>query len=411
MFWIWSIFTDSEPNAVVMSRQSVGRSESLLVSPLLHLRLSPSHLSSLNSQNSDSRKWLKIKTLRIIQWTSLTSLMSTHLVHQTVVTSLPRLLDHRRPLRVGAEHALTTTTSSLPMLLAIATVPEQIPPPQPLPLSTLVSPPFHSHFHSNIFLEVPSHRHATMQFVLNIPQLSQPFAQVQIVMDAGVSEHPIQEQTQHHIQQGSRQQHLDSRAPRQHAVREHHFTFDTSPISRERIVNFLTGMTGQFGPAVFMTDEHEPDLKRGETILKELEVVPRGLIQRINVVGGVLGGIDLQPTSEEQIVCPVCWEPLLGESIFGSEKETANEIPNGDATSETNEVDTEETRKAILALPCRHIFHGSCLLPWLSRQTTCPSCRFNLDPEELTVRYSTTDFAPWGIFPPGVRTGANFVST
>ncbi|THH07710.1 hypothetical protein EW145_g3191 [Phellinidium pouzarii] len=40
----------------------------------------------------------------------------------------------------------------------------------------------------------------------------------------------------------------------------------------------------------------------------------------------------------------------------------------------------------IVNLPCAHIFHSSCLLPWFARpgQTTCPVCRFNVDPENLT---------------------------
>lgn len=34
----------------------------------------------------------------------------------------------------------------------------------------------------------------------------------------------------------------------------------------------------------------------------------------------------------------------------------------------------EEVRK----LPCSHIFHDGCLMPWLLRNTTCPNCRHNL---------------------------------
>ncbi|EJD38916.1 hypothetical protein AURDEDRAFT_154023 [Auricularia subglabra TFB-10046 SS5] len=44
------------------------------------------------------------------------------------------------------------------------------------------------------------------------------------------------------------------------------------------------------------------------------------------------------------------------------------------------------TSADILALPCRHAFHAQCLLPWLSRRTTCPSCRLDLDPDSLTLR-------------------------
>lgn len=32
----------------------------------------------------------------------------------------------------------------------------------------------------------------------------------------------------------------------------------------------------------------------------------------------------------------------------------------------------------IRKLPCKHIFHDTCIMPWLDKNITCPNCRFNL---------------------------------
>ena len=46
-----------------------------------------------------------------------------------------------------------------------------------------------------------------------------------------------------------------------------------------------------------------------------------------------------------------------------------------DATSAA-EPEPGEPLPRIIALPCLHIFHSACLVPWFSqpKQTTCPTC-------------------------------------
>ena len=46
----------------------------------------------------------------------------------------------------------------------------------------------------------------------------------------------------------------------------------------------------------------------------------------------------------------------------------------------------EKKYQRVVSLPCAHVFHAACLIPWFSKpkQTTCPICRFNIDPDNLT---------------------------
>ena len=79
--------------------------------------------------------------------------------------------------------------------------------------------------------------------------------------------------------------------------------------------------------------------------------------------------------------------------------ETSNPVTSAPASTSTPHTVTNPTkarkRKAsrtthadsdVLALPCGHLFHAGCLAPWFGSHTTCPTCRFDIDPESLTLR-------------------------
>lgn len=135
--------------------------------------------------------------------------------------------------------------------------------------------------------------------------------------------------------------------------------------------NFLSELFG------LEPDVDDPD--RADKLLNGLEEVPLGLVRRLDKVGGI--GSTGNDLSGGDSGCAVCWEPLLDSSESVDDEDDAVKAKQ---KGKEGEVKIEQRR--IVALPCAHVFHAECLRPWFSRpkQTTCPTCRFNIDPENLT---------------------------
>ncbi|KAF9816361.1 hypothetical protein IEO21_04114 [Rhodonia placenta] len=148
--------------------------------------------------------------------------------------------------------------------------------------------------------------------------------------------------------------------------------------------------------------EEQDDPERAGRLIRGLEEVPSGLVQRIERVGGDGG----------ESVCSICWEKLssdgggfdaaqsaetgssgnarAAEATMDTDNPTATDSStrssSPDGRSEDSEYKPPSDLPKVVALPCSHVFHTACLLPWFTKphRTTCPSCRFDIDPDSLT---------------------------
>lgn len=144
--------------------------------------------------------------------------------------------------------------------------------------------------------------------------------------------------------------------------------------SPRTIVDALRQMLESMGtPAV-----PEQDPVRAETIMKALEVVPEDLVRRYEKLRAGL-------EDEDHEGCAVCRESFLDPT---AEARTVT-VQFADLPSPPPAEDCSSNPAKILAFPCpgMHLFHSQCLSPWLGRKTTCPTCRFDIDPDSLTLSF------------------------
>ena len=116
---------------------------------------------------------------------------------------------------------------------------------------------------------------------------------------------------------------------------------------------------------------NEPDPKRAEIIMAGFEVIPDNLFSRYQTLR--IG------KSNEFDGCTICQEDFLicaERDLMADTLAPFAELPY-----------SQYQPPVVLAFPCpgMHLYHDRCISPWLSRKTTCPSCRFDIDPESLTL--------------------------
>ncbi|KAI0789125.1 hypothetical protein C8Q75DRAFT_807235 [Abortiporus biennis] len=143
--------------------------------------------------------------------------------------------------------------------------------------------------------------------------------------------------------------------------------------------------------AAMFGGEEEDDPERAKKLIAGLEEVNEGLVKRLENVGIGSGKDDKE--GEGQVNCAICWEGLLEEpepeTTKDAEMSTSTSEPSPSTVPEStagHDHDHETKLRKVVTLPCSHVFHADCLLPWFSRphRTTCPTCRFDIDPESLT---------------------------
>lgn len=118
----------------------------------------------------------------------------------------------------------------------------------------------------------------------------------------------------------------------------------------------------------------ERDHRRAKTIMNALESVPQNLVRRYEDIRAGANGESCEG-------CAICRDQF---------------IPDPAALTEESETLAFFTllpecvppiSGQIVVFPCKgmHLFHGECIEPWLARKTTCPTCRFDVDPDSLTL--------------------------
>ena len=133
--------------------------------------------------------------------------------------------------------------------------------------------------------------------------------------------------------------------------------------------------------------EREPDHLRAHAVIDGLEPVSKELLSRYEVVRG-------EDHPQRRAQCAVCYEPLDLEPPRSVEDRGPAEPTLMENKNLSLALPYHAAFPEVVAFPCLHIFHSECLLPWLARKTTCPTCRFDVDPDSLTLKGGCTQ-RPW----------------
>lgn len=133
--------------------------------------------------------------------------------------------------------------------------------------------------------------------------------------------------------------------------------------------------------------ERDPDHLRAQAVIDGLESVSKGLLSRYEAVRG-------EDHPKGRTSCSVCYEPLDLDFSHDAEDDNPSEPIQMENKKLLLTLPYYATFSGVVAFPCLHLFHSKCLFPWLARKTTCPTCRFDVDPDSLTLNGGSAQ-RPW----------------
>ncbi|CDW86796.1 ring finger protein [Stylonychia lemnae] len=101
--------------------------------------------------------------------------------------------------------------------------------------------------------------------------------------------------------------------------------------------------------------------------------------------------LDFKNSNTECCVCQELFKDYEPDTTKLIIKQQQNQVVSSDSdqqmkepNEQQNDQQNQEVIKVpkILEMPCTHMFHDECLIPWLEKHNSCPTCRFELPTED-----------------------------